>query len=160
MNLLEPLRRLILKSVLRSALQLEEQIYGLFAALPEELEGVELPPSLRHIIAEEQEHQRLLRDMIDGRLPEAEVGRLLAGSGPLPHDPARLRPLPKAYGRVIERLQPILEHEEHIWRFFSSLAQESHLRPAKQAFTFLADQEQIHVRMLRRLLGKPDIAEV
>lgn len=156
---LKPLRLLILKTVLRSALQLEENIYGLFAALPGELAGLELPVSLRHIIAEEQTHQQLLRDMIAGRLPEARMAQLVSGPGPRLHDPGALRALPGTYRPLIERLEPILEQEERICHFFASLERKTRLRVARQAFGFLAAQERVHVRMLRRLLGKPDPAQ-
>lgn len=151
------LRRLGLKSILRSALTLEEEIYGLFEALPAELAGLELPESLKAIIGEEREHQQLLRDMIEGRLSEEEIQRLVSGRGPQVHDLRDLQPVTAGpYLGVVERLRRILQQEEGILRFFTSLWRQSRLPFVRAAFRFLAEQEQTHVLLLRRLLGEPE----
>ena len=156
MGFLHSLRRLALKSILRAALNLEEEIYGLLEALPAELDGLELPVSLRRIIAEEKEHRRLLEALIAGRLPEEEIERLLAGQGPHVHDPQALEPLAAGpHKGLVQPLRRILVQEEKVYRFFDSLRGKSRLPFVRKAFRFLAEQEQTHVLMLRRLLGEP-----
>lgn len=156
MKILRRLGRLALRSILRSALDLEEEIYGLFEALPAELMGLELPECVRRIMAEEREHQKLLRDMIGGHLPDEEIEHLVAGVGLQVHDLQAVTPVPAGhYPDLVERLRRILRQEEEIWRFFSSLREKSRLPFARRAFRFLSEQEEIHVLMLRRLLGVP-----
>ncbi len=60
MGLIRFFRRLGLKSVLRSVLVMEEEIYSLYAGLKEELAGLEIPPGIARITDEELGHQRLL----------------------------------------------------------------------------------------------------
>jgi len=156
MGFLRALRRLALRSILRAALDLEEEIYGLFAALPAELDGRELPDHLRRIIAEEADHRTLLVQMIEGRLSEEEIELLLEGRALHVHDPDAIEPLtagPQA--GLVAPLRRILEQEQKIYRFFDSLWHHSSLPYVRKAFRFLAEQEQTHVQLLRRLLGQP-----
>jgi rubrerythrin len=147
----------MLKSILSAARDMEEEIYGLFEALPGELAGRPLPDSLRRIIAEEAEHRRLLEQMIAGRLSDEEIRLLLEARELHLHDPQALPPLaagPRA--ELAEPLRRILAQEEKICRFFGSLWHRSNLPFVKKAFRFLAEQEQTHVTMLRRLLGEAE----
>ena len=154
MGLLRRLRHLAQRSILKAALNLEQEIFGLFEALPAELDGLPLPDSLRLIIVEEAEHRRLLEQMIDDRLSEEEIRLLLDGRDLHLHDPQGLQPLaagPQAV--LVEPLRRILAQEEKICRFFGSLWHHSSLPFVRKVFRFLAEQEQTHVTMLRRLLG-------
>jgi rubrerythrin len=137
--------------ILRNALALEKEIYGHFLALPEELAGLELPPSLQAIVEEEREHRRLLEDLIAGRLSEEELEKALKERRV--HSEEEVRPLDSRYEPIREKLVHIAEHERAIYQFFHSLCEKSKLPFAKRAFRLLAEQEQVHVRLLERLLG-------
>ena len=63
MGLLQSIRKLGLKSILSSALTLEEEIYSLYSSLKAEFAVIENPESLVRILDEELSHQSLIRDM-------------------------------------------------------------------------------------------------
>ena len=145
------IRRATLRLILRNALALEEQIYAHFLDLPEELAGLELPPALRAIVEEEREHRRLLERMIAGEVGEEELER--ARSAPSAHHLDQVEPLPRRYAPIREKLEHIAEHERAIYEFFRSLYDKSRIPLVKRAFRFLTEQEEVHVRLLDRLLG-------
>jgi len=87
MGVLRFFRRLGQKSILGSALILEEEIYNLYASLKEELADLEVPPSIVRIVDEEIGHQSLIRDMIADRIGEEEMERILEGNNLHIHDP-------------------------------------------------------------------------
>jgi rubrerythrin len=145
------LRRAGLRLVLKNALSLEEEIYGHFMDLPEELVGLELPPSLEAILEEEREHRRLLGELIAGRLSEEELERALAERRV--HRVEEVRPLEARYEPIREKLVHIAEHERAIYQFFRSLYKKTKLPFAKRAFRLLTEQEEAHVQLLDRLLG-------
>ena len=151
MSLFDSLRRAGLRLILRNALALEKEIYGHFLALPEELAGLELPPSLQAIVEEEREHRRLLEELIAGRLAEEELEKALKERRV--HREEEVRPLDSRYEPIREKLGHIAEHERAIYQFFHSLHEKSKLPFAKRAFRLLAEQEQVHVQLLERLLG-------
>jgi rubrerythrin len=151
MGLFDSLRRAGLRLILKNALAVEEEIYGHFLALPEELAGLELPPSLQAIVQEEREHRRLLEELIAGRLAQEELEKALA-ERPV-HRLEEVRPLPARYEPLREKLSHIAEHERAIYQFFRSLYEKSKLHFAKRAFRLLAEQERVHVQLLERLLG-------
>jgi len=152
MGLFGFLGRLGLKSILRSALTLEEEIYGLFESLERELKGLEVPADILSITEEERRHQRLIRRMIDEELPEEKIEEIL--SGKTIHRIEEVKPLPgDRYAPVLERLRQIKRREEEVLLFFRSLYQKSKLPFVKRAFRFLTEQEQVHVNLLDRLLG-------
>ena len=157
MGVLRFFRRLGLKSILGSALTLEEEIYNLYASLKEELAELEVPPSIVHIVDEEAGHQSLIRDMITNRIGEEEMERILEGNNLHIHDSQSLEPLSKdRYGPVLQRLQIILDREREICDLFTSLYRKSKIPFVRRAFRFLKEQEQTHVLLLERLLGKPN----
>jgi rubrerythrin len=154
MGLLRSIRRLGLKSILSSALTLEEEIFDLYNALKTELSGFDIPRDLAAIVDEELGHQGLLRDMIDGRIGEREVKRIIEGKGVHVHDPDKLQALPaEGYDPIRRRLEAILEKEREIYELFAALHRKSKLPFARRAFGFLESQEHVHVRVLERLLG-------
>jgi len=157
MGVLRFFRRLGLKSILGSALTLEEEIYNLYASLKEELAELEVPPSIVHIVDEEAGHQSLIRDMITNRIGEEEMERILEGNNLHIHDSQSLEPLSKdRYGPVLRRLQIILDREREICDLFTGLYRKSKIPFVRRAFRFLKEQEQTHVLLLERLLGKPN----
>jgi rubrerythrin len=157
MGVLRFFRRLGLKSILGSALALEEEIYNLFASLKEELAGLEVPPSIVQIVDEEVGHQSLIQDMIANRISDKELERILEGNNLHIHDPEALDPLSKKrYGPVLQRLQIILDREREICDLFTGLYRKSKIPFVRRAFRFLKEQEQTHVLLLERLLGKPN----
>jgi rubrerythrin len=150
-RIFDSLRRAGLRLVLKNALALEEEIYGHFLDLPEELAGLELPPSLQAVVEEEREHRKLLEDLIAGRLSEQELERALKERRV--HREEELRPLEARYEPIREKLSHIAAHERAIYQFFRSLQNKSTLPFAKRAFRLLAEQEEVHVRLLERLLA-------
>ncbi len=152
MGIADFFRRGALRLILRNALNLEEEIYAHFLDLPEELAGLELPPALQAIVEEEREHRRLLSRMIAGPLEEAELERALQARHV--HDLEKVQPLGARYAPVVEKLRHIAEHERAVYRFFRSLYEKSKLPFVKRAFLFLTQQEEVHVRLLERLLGE------
>jgi rubrerythrin len=157
MSLLRFFRTLGLKSILGSALTLEEEVYNLYASLKEELAELEIPPSIVHIVDEEVGHQSLIRDMIANRIGEEEMERILEGNNLHIHDPQALEPLSrKRYGPALQRLQIILGREREIYDLFNGLYRKSRIPSVRRAFRFLKEQEQTHILMLERLLGKPN----
>jgi rubrerythrin len=145
------LRRVVQRLILRNALALEEQIAGHFEDLPEELAGLELPPALAAMVAEEREHRRLLRELIAGRLPEQELEKALVPRRV--HAVHEVRPLGPAYAPLLDKLRHIAEHERSIYEFFRSLRDKSKLPVVKRTFGFLTEQEEVHLRLLERLLA-------
>jgi rubrerythrin len=150
-KIFDSLRRAGLRLILKNALALEEEIYGHFLDLPEELAGLELPPSLAAIVEEDREHRRLLEELIAGRLSEEELERALAERRV--HQVNEIRPLEARYEPIREKLGHIAEHERAIYQFFRSLHEKSKLPFAKRAFRLLTEQEEMHVRLLERLLA-------
>jgi len=144
------LRRAARRWILRSALSMEEQIAGHFEDLPEELSGLELPPALAAIVAEEREHRQLLRDLIEERLPEEELEKALVPHRI--HHVHEVQPLGPEYAPLLEKLRHIAGHERAIYEFFRSLRDKSKLPFVKRTFAFLTEQEEVHVRLLERLL--------
>ncbi len=157
MGVLRFFRTLGLKSILSSALNLEEEIYNLYASLKGQLAGLEVPPSIVRIVDEEVGHQRLIRDMIANRISEEEMERILEGNNLHLHDLRALKPLSKRrYGPILQRLQIILDREREIYNLFAGLYSKSKIPFVRRAFRFLKEQERTHVLLLERLLGKPN----
>jgi hypothetical protein len=129
MGFVEFFRRIALRLILRNALALEEEIYAHFLDLPEVLAGMELPAPLQAIVEEEREHRRLLTGMIEGRLNGDEIEKALEVRHV--HNLELVRPLEARY----------------------ALYEKSSLPFVKRAFLFLTLQEEMHVRLLERLLG-------
>jgi rubrerythrin len=152
MGIADFFRRGALRLILRNALSLEEEIYAHFLDLPEELAGLELPAALQAIVEEEREHRRLLTRMIAGPLEEVDLEQALKARHL--HNPEQVRPLEARYDPIVEKLRHIAEHERAIYEFFRSLYQKSKLPFVKRAFHFLAQQEEVHVQLLERLLGE------
>jgi rubrerythrin len=155
MDLVRSLKKLGLKSILSSALILEQEIYNLYNALKAELSGTEVPPSLVYILDEELGHQQLIRDLSEGRIGEEETKKILEGGDLHIHDPEAIEALPaERYGPILQRLQVILEKEVEIYRLFAGLHHKAKIPFVRRAFRFLEDQERTHVRVLERLLGR------
>ena len=156
MGVLRFFRTLGLKSILGSALALEGEVYNLYTSLKGELSDLEVPPSIVHIVDEEIGHQSLIRDMIANRLSEEEMKKILEGNHLHIHDPEALEPLSeKRYGPVLQRLQVILDREREIYDLYTGLHRKSKIPFVRRAFRFLREQEQTHVLLLERLIGKP-----
>jgi rubrerythrin len=151
MGIVDFFRRIALRLILRNALALEEEIYSHFLDLPEELSGLELPPTLQEIVEEEREHRRLLSQMIKGRLDRGEIEKALEAKHI--HNLEQVRPLEARYAPIVEKLRHIAAHERAVYEFFRSLYQKSSIPFVKRAFLFLTQQEEMHVRLLERLLG-------
>lgn len=142
------------RAVLRSALVLEEEIHGLYEALEDELGGQPLPEQLLRILGEEREHRQLLTNILEGRIPDPEA-QLVLSRGSF-HALERVEPLDRErYGSAWHSLERIRDQEEEILLFFRSLAAKTRLPGARRVLGFLADQEDVHVRLLDRLLGRP-----
>ena len=151
MGIIDFFRRIALRLILRNALALEEEIYAHFLDLPEELAGLELPAPLQAMVEEEREHRRLLTLMIEGRLDHGEIEKALEARHV--HDLDKVRPLEARYAPIREKLRHIYGHERAVYEFFRSLYKKSSLPFVKRAFQFLTQQEEMHVRLLERLLG-------
>ncbi|MBN2554228.1 MAG: hypothetical protein JXB06_15730 [Spirochaetales bacterium] len=155
MRLIRRLRTLGFRSILSSALTLEEEIYGLYSALNSELAGRQLHPSLVRILEEEIDHQQLIRDLIQGHIGEQEMDDILEGRDLHLHDPEAIEPLPaERCAPILERLEEILEKEVEIYLLFAGLHHKAKIPFARGAFRFLEEQERTHVRILERLLGR------
>jgi rubrerythrin len=155
MSLLQSIRKLGLKSILSSALTLEEEIYDLYSALKQGLAGIEVPRDLAVIVDEELGHRNLIREMIDDRIRDQEVKKIIDGKDLHIHNPQAIRELPAdEYGPVRRRLETILEKERDIHSLYSALHRKSKIPFARRAFGFLEDQERIHLQVLERLLGR------
>jgi rubrerythrin len=150
MGVLDFFRRTALRLILRNALALEEEIYSHFLDLPEELAGLELPAALQAIVEEEREHRRLLTQMIEGRLEDLEQ----ALEARHVHHLEQVQPLEARYAPIVEKLRHIAGHERAVYEFFRSLYEKSSLPFVKRAFLFLTQQEEMHVRLLEKLLGE------
>ena len=156
MGLLRSIRKLGLKSILSSALTLEHEIYSLYSSLKEELAGIEIPRSLVRILDEELGHQHLIRDMIDERVGEQDLERIIEEDLHV-HDPQAIQALPEdRFGQIRSRLQTILAKEREIYNLFAALHRKSKIPFARRAFGFLEEQEHVHVQVLERLLGRSD----
>jgi rubrerythrin len=152
MGIADFFRRGALRLILRNALTLEEEIYAHFLDLPEELAGLELPPTLQAIVEEEREHRRLLARMIDGPLKGRDLEEALQARHV--HDLEKVRPLEARYDPIVEKLRHIAGHERAVYEFFRSLYKKAKIPFVKRAFHFLTRQEEVHVRLLERLLGE------
>ena len=157
MGLLRSIRKLGLKSILSSALTLEKEIYSLYSSLKAELAGVEIPDSLVRILDEELGHQSLIRDMIDERIDEQDLEKIIEGEDLHIHDPQAIQALPEdRFSQLRGRLETVLEKEREIYNLFAALHRKSKIPFARRAFGFLEEQEHVHVQVLERLLGRPD----
>jgi len=157
MGLLQSIRMLGLKSILSSALNLEQEIYSLYSSLKTEIAGTGNPDSLVRILDEELGHQNLIRDMIDNRISDRELKQIIEGKDLHIHDPQAIEPLATdRYGSVRTRLATILEKEREIHSLFASLQRKSKIPFARRAFGFLEDQERIHLQILERLLSRSE----
>ena len=155
MGLLQSIRKLGLKSILSSTLTLEKEIYSLYSSLKAELAGIEIPHSLVRILDEELGHQSLIRDMIDDRIGERDLEKIIGGEDLHIHDPQAIQSLPEdSFGQVRSRLETILEKEREIYNLFAALHRKSKIPFARRAFGFLEEQEHVHVQVLERLLGR------
>jgi rubrerythrin len=152
MGLLASLRRATLRLILRNALALEEEVYAHFLDLPEQLAGLELPPPLQAVVAEEREHRSLLGRLAAGQVSDEELEKAL--SAPDVHHLDRVEPLPPRYAPIRERLLHIAGHERAVYQFFRSLYEKSKIPLVKRAFRLLMEQEEVHVRLLELLLGQ------
>jgi rubrerythrin len=160
MGLLQSIRMLGLKSILSSALNLEQEIYSLYSSLKTEIAGTGNPDSLVRILDEELGHQNLIRDMIDNRISDRELKQIIEGKDLHIHDPQAIEPLATdRYGSVRTRLATILEKEREIHSLFASLQRKSKIPFARRAFGFLEDQERIHLQILERLLSRSESAD-
>jgi rubrerythrin len=158
MGLIESIRKLGLKSILSSALTLEQQIYSLYSSLKTELAGIDIPRSLVRILDEELGHQRLIRDMIDNRISDRELEQIIEGKELHIHNPQAIQALPAdRYGSIRRRLEIILEKEREIYNLFAALHRKSKIPFARRTFGFLADQERTHLKVLERLLGRSEL---
>jgi rubrerythrin len=151
MGVFDFFRRGALRLILRNALALEEEIYAHFLDLPEELAGLELPPALQKIVEEEREHRHLLEQMIAGRLEGRDLEKALEARHV--HNLEQVQPLEARYEPIVEKLRHIAGHERAVYEFFRSLYEKSKIPFVKRAFHFLTQQEEVHVRLLERLLG-------
>ena len=157
MGLLRSIRKLGLKSILSSALTLEKEIYSLYSSLKAELTGIEIHHSLVRILDEELGHQSLIRDMIDERIDEQDLEKIIEGEDLHIHDPQAIQALPEdRFGQVRSRLETIFEKEREIYNLFAALHHKSKIPFARRAFGFLEEQEHVHVQVLERLLGRSD----
>jgi len=157
MGLLQSIRILGLKSILSSALTLEEEIYNLYSSLKAELAGIEIPQSLVRILDEELGHQSLIRDMINNRISGQELDQIIGGKDLHIHDPQAIQALPaEEYVSIRRRLENILKKEREIYTLFSALHRKSKIPFARRAFGFLKEQERTHLQVLERLLGLPE----
>jgi rubrerythrin len=157
MGLLKSLRKLGLKSILSSALTLEEEIYSLYSSLKAEFVGIEVPRSLVRIVDEELGHQNLIRDMIDNRISDPELEQIIEGKDLHIHDPQAIQALPAdRYGSIRLGLETILAKEREIYSLFSALHSKSKIPFARRAFGFLENQEHTHLQVLERLLGRSE----
>jgi rubrerythrin len=147
-------RTLALRSILKSALTLEEEIHDMYSLLQAELVAVEIPESIKKIVLEEKEHQKLIRHMLVNRIPDEEMERFLKEKIKHIHHPEEIRPLSKQrYGSAWARIETVLKKEKEIHDLFASFRKKSKIPFAKRAFRFLEEQERTHVLLLERLLG-------
>ena len=147
-------RRLSEHALLRSALDLEEEIHGLYQALDSELAVEGMPGALLRVLSEEREHKQLLVNILDGRIRGKEA-ELALSQGRF-HDLERVQPLDRdAFGPVWRRLQGIRQREGEIRLFYRGLCRKAKLPAVRRVLCFLADQEDTHVELLDRLLGNP-----
>jgi rubrerythrin len=154
MGLLHSIQTLGLKSILSSALTLEEEIYDLYSSLKTELAGTAIPPDLAAIVDEELGHKSLIQDMIHGRIDDQELEKIVEGVDLHIHNPQTTRELPAdEYDQARRRLEKILGKEREIYDLFASLHRKSKIPFARRAFGFLEEQEHVHVQVLERLLG-------
>ena len=144
----------MLRGLLRSALALERQAHSFYLGLKEDLGETPSWEGLRHLIEEEEMHQRILEDVAAGRVSEGEMDGLL--SGHRFHDVEGIAPLDgelrAAWG---ERLSRALADEEATAAFYVNLERMSKIPAAKRAYHVLAEMEREHAAILRRLLGLP-----
>ncbi len=158
------LARWILSSVLKSGLVFESEAIDAYRALRQRLRenraGDEssdesFDNSLCHLLEEEETHRRVLTDVAAGRLTLEELERLLAGHVYEGMD--HIVPLAaEDLARWEPALSTALEQEEKTWIFYGNLQRMSRIPIAKKAFSVLARMEQEHVRILRRILGRPE----
>jgi rubrerythrin len=146
-----PIRKWILRRVLKSALTFEREARGLYETLSRELGGT-ARGGLEHLIEEERLHHRLLEDIVAGRLDDAELERTL--SGHRYHALAETPPLDEvARAAFGARLEAALRDEQAAVAFYDNLARIGKIPAVKLAFRVLAEMEREHVDILRALLG-------
>jgi rubrerythrin len=142
------------RAALRSALDFEEEIHGLYESLSDELAGQTLPEELLRVLSDEREHKRLLHGILEGRISDEEAQAVLS-RGRF-HELERVRPLDRdRLAPLREKLGHIREREGEIRQLFRSLCRRTKLPAASRVLCFLAAQEDVHVQLLERLLMNP-----
>jgi rubrerythrin len=138
--------------MLRSALDLESRIYSLFSDLVDESKKTDLPEALRVIMDQEKQHQKILEDIVAGRLSSRMLSEVMR-SQPF-HNLYEVKALDEEdRGDLIQMLRTIEEHEKRILEFYGNLQRKSKIPFIKSVFGFLVDQEKTHLIILRKLLG-------
>ncbi len=93
--------------------------------------------------------------MIGKGMPPEQLDSILEGKTLHIHHPEAVKPLSsRRYAPVLERIETILHREEEVYNLFVNLYRKTKIPFARRAFGFLKDQEQTHVLLLKRLLGK------
>ena len=145
------IRGWILRRVLRSALVFEREATGLYASLHDKLDGPSAA-GVRHLLEEERIHQKLLEDIVSGRIRDQALEEILASHRF--HAFEEIQPLDQkeraAYGATLEQA---LRDEEATVSFYDNLERIGKIPAVKRAFKVLADMEREHAAILRQLLG-------
>ncbi len=152
------LSRLILKGVVKNALAFEAQSITAYQGLRAKADNGRscsdtLDASLRHLLAEEELHRKILEHAAAGRLSLPELEALLRE-----HMYSGLTDIQPLDARALSlweaELSSALEHEEKTWIFYGNLRRMSRIPAVRKAFEVLAAMEREHLEILRRLLGR------
>ena len=111
------------------------------------------------VIDDQRSHLRLMKEMLEScglsavTVDSAEEAELILAKGRF-HEPETAEPLDRQrYLSLWTKLLQIREREAEIHLFFQSLCGKTKLPSARRVLCFLADQEDVHLRLLDRLIG-------
>lgn len=160
----------IIRRILKSALVFEPDSYKLYIsirnAVKKSLDGSqntmgvkETPPiiaALNSLINQEKMHEELIRKIVDGEMKCSRLKTALQEMlGIRLNNIEDIRPLEREINDSISlKINEAVKQEENSLKFYMRLYRMSKIGSVKEAFRSLADQEALHLLILKKLAGK------
>jgi rubrerythrin len=144
-------RTVLLKLVLEDAIQREERAYRFYETARDHLQEEAPRALLRSLCAEELRHRLKLQELQASGV--SEQLRIDAGEGPLPPGPGLGEwPTITPASTATDILQAALRKEQEAARYYRTLSARSGLKAVRDLLSFLAGEEQRHVRWVQQQL--------
>lgn len=151
--MINPLRNWLTKNVLKNAMVIENRLLKSYENIIEEIGKKTGRKDLNVLIQSEKTHIELLKQIKQKDFSFNRIKALLEQN--CPHNADKIKPLDdKLLTSYREKLEEIENLEHDTFVFYSNLNRMSKIPAVKEAFRFLAQQENIHLQIIKKLLGK------